>query len=105
MRSRKNNLRTACVIKYIHDICSDTITTSIGFLWNLLSRRKDTFCVTQINNNVITVKTLNNSVYDFTFPGNKAGINRIPFSILHFLDNDLLGRLGSYATESGSIHF
>ena len=59
----------------------------------------------KINNNIVPIKTLNDSVDDFTLSVNKAGIDGISFSIFHFLYNDLLGRLSSDAPEGGSVHF
>ena len=86
-------------------ISSDTITSPVILPGNLLFIRQDSFCMPQINNKIIAVKTLNNSIYDFTFAIDKTGVNRIPFGILHFLDNYLFGRLGSYASEGGCIDF
>ena len=104
MCPRKNNLRATSVMQNIKNICADSIPPAISFFWNLFSCRDNAFRMTEVNNNVTTLNSLNNSINDFTLSVNEAGKNRIPFSILHFLDNNLLGRLSSNSTECGGIH-
>ena len=92
-------------MKHFHYICPDTVTPTIRFLRDLFSCGKYTLGLSEIYNNVVTVKTLHNSVYDFTFSTNKTRINSIPFRVFHFLYNDLFSRLCGYASKSGCIHF
>ncbi len=76
---------------HIHYICSDAIPAAIDFLGNLLPFRNDPLSLSEVDDNISVVNALGNSVYDFTLSLNKAGVNRIPFSVLHFLNDDLFG--------------
>ena len=105
MRPRQNDLRTAGFFLHILNVGAEPVAPAIGLLGNLLVRRKNGFGLSQIDDDVAMLDPLNDPVDDIAFSVHETGINRISFSILHFLNNDLLGGLGCNAAEICRIHF
>ena len=100
----KNNLRTARFVQHVKDISAYAIPAPIGFPRNLFTNRKHPIGVSQVYDNIASIDPLNDAVKDFSFAADETGIDDIFFGIFHFLDNDLFGRLGGYASEGAGIH-
>ena len=105
MRSRQNNLRTARFFLHILNIGAKPVSPAIGLPGNLLVCRKNGFGLSQIDNDVSMIDPQNDPIDDIAFSVHKTGVNSLFFSILHFLDNDLLCGLRRNSTKNRCIHF
>ena len=92
-------------MQHIQNVRPNPITAPIGFSGDLFANRHNTFSMTQINNDVTAVYALHNTIDRVTFAIGETGINGIFFRILHFLNDDLFGRLSRYSAEGGGVHF
>ncbi len=89
MGAGQQYLRAARIQQYIQYQGTDSVPASIGFPGDLFTYGNDAFGVAEVDNDVPPVDTLDDAVDDFTLAVDEVGIYGIPFSIFHFLNDDL----------------
>ena len=89
----------------IQDQCPDPVPPAVTFARDLFPAWKNRFRMPKIDDNITAVNALYDTVEDIAFALDEVGVNGIFFSVLHFLDDYLLGRLCCDATESACVHF
>ncbi len=104
MGSRQYDLRTAAFTEHIQNVSPNPVAPAIRFPGDLFVYRNNCFGSTQIDNDVAPVYSLYDSVNDLSLSINKTFVHYIPLSILHLLNNDLLGRLGGNSAKGRCVH-
>ena len=91
MGSGEHDLWPACFVQYVKDIGADAVSPAIGLPGHLFANRYDSISLPKIDDDIAPVYALGDTVDDLPLTVYEIGIDRVFFSILHLLDDDLLG--------------
>ena len=76
-------------IFHFNNVGTDPVTAAVAFAGNLFRYGQHSFCSSEIDYDISSFIALDNAVYDFAFAVLEFLINKIPFSSLHLLNDDL----------------